>query len=149
MRNQTSLSYKFVEYIPENIEDGMIYISIPFATVVHKCCCGCGIEVITPLSPTDWKLIFDGQTVSLDPSIGNWSFNCQSHYWIKQNQIIWARQWSREEINAGRAYDWLAKKTYLNNKGDRAVSDNNSCDNHQTLCFWSRLKRWLYDKGLS
>jgi hypothetical protein len=148
LRNQTSLSYKFVEYIPENIEDGMMYISISFATVVHKCCCGCGNEVITPLSPTDWKLIFDGQTVSIDPSIGNWGFNCKSHYWIKQNQIIWARQWSQEEISAGRAYDRLAKKTYLNNKDDRTVSDDNSCDKNQAIGFWGRLKRWLSDKGL-
>ena len=148
MRNQTSLSYKFVEYIPDSLEDGMMYISISFATVVHKCCCGCGNEVITPLSPTDWKLVFDGQTVSLDPSIGNWSFNCQSHYWIKQNQIIWARQWSQEEINAGRAYDRLAKKTYLDNKCDRTVSDDNSCNEHQSIGFWGRLKRWLFDRSL-
>jgi hypothetical protein len=50
-----------------------IYISIRFATVGHKCCCGCGREVITPLSPTDWSLTSDGETVSLHPSIGNWS----------------------------------------------------------------------------
>jgi len=34
--------------------------------------------VVTPLSPTGWSLIFDGETVSLYPSIGNWNFPCRS-----------------------------------------------------------------------
>ena len=68
------------------IEEGKIYVSIAYATAVHKCACGCGKEVVTPLSPTDWKLIFDGKTVSLDPSIGNWGFPCRSHYWVRNNR---------------------------------------------------------------
>jgi Family of unknown function (DUF6527) len=35
----------------------------------NLCCCGCGEKVVTPLRPTDWKLIFDGKTISLDPSL--------------------------------------------------------------------------------
>lgn len=74
MKQETVLKHEFVEFIPDNLEDGTVYVSVGFATVAHKCCCGCGKEVGTPLSPTDWKLIFDGKTVSLDPSIGNWGF---------------------------------------------------------------------------
>lgn len=103
------LKHEFVEFIPDELASNTIYISIAFATVAHRCCCGCGSEVVTPLSPTDWQLTFDGETVSLHPSIGNWSFPCQSHYWIDRNGICWAEQWSEERIAAGRARDAAAK----------------------------------------
>src|SRR2546426_8011716 len=95
---RTVVKHEFVELIPEILEEGTLYVSIPYATAVHKCCCGCGREVVTPLSPTDWELRFDGKTVSLDPSIGSWALPCQSHYWIRRDRVIWARRWSKEEI---------------------------------------------------
>lgn len=103
------LSHEFVEFIPEELQDGILYVSVVYATAAHRCCCGCGHEVVTPLTPTDWKLIFDGQTVSLDPSIGNWSFPCQSHYWIRRNGVQWADRWSQEQIQAGREHDAIRK----------------------------------------
>ncbi|MHB8656306.1 MAG: DUF6527 family protein [Terriglobia bacterium] len=114
MKREMVLKHEFVEYIPNDLKDGTIYVSMAFATAVHICCCGCGNEVITPLSPTDWKLIFDGQTISFDPSIGNWSFACRSHYWIRRNKVVWARRWSRQEVEAGRLHDRLAKRRYFN-----------------------------------
>ena len=87
------LQHKFAEFIPDSIEEGVLYISIKYCTAIHKCACGCGNEVVTPISPADWKLTFDGKTISLFPSIGNWNFKCQSHYWIKNSQIIHARKW--------------------------------------------------------
>jgi hypothetical protein len=69
--------------------------------------------VVTPISPTDWKLIFDGKSVSLYPSIGNWGFKCRSHYWIRNNQVEWALQMSQDEIEDGRAHDRLAKELYF------------------------------------
>ncbi len=94
----TAITHEFIEFIPETLEDGTLYVSIPYATAAHKCCCGCGRKVVTPLTPTDWELRFDGKTVSLDPSIGNWALPCQSHYWIRRNRVIWARRWSKEAI---------------------------------------------------
>lgn len=116
MKREMILKHEFVEFIPNELKEGTIYVSIPFATVAHKCCCGCGNEIVTPLSPTDWKLVFDGQTISLDPSIGNWSFDCQSHYWIIRSRARWARRWSRKEIQAGRAHDRSTKKKYFEGK---------------------------------
>lgn len=107
------VEHEFVEYIPDDLKEGTVYVSIPYATAAHKCCCGCGNEVVTPLSPTDWKLIFDGRTISLDPSIGNWRFDCQSHYWIVRSKVRWARKWSQKEIEAGRAFDRLIKQKYF------------------------------------
>ncbi|MDR0683008.1 MAG: hypothetical protein LBG15_14340 [Dysgonamonadaceae bacterium] len=88
-----NFSHKFVELIPEHLKDDILYISIEHCIAIHKCICGCGKEVVTPISPHGWKLIFDGETVSLSPSIGNWNFECQSHYWIKNNQIVYAYKW--------------------------------------------------------
>lgn len=79
MRGATTVRHAFVELIPDEFDDGTVYVSIPYATVVHRCCCGCGQEIVTPLTPTDWTLSFDGETISLDPSIGNWSLPCRSH----------------------------------------------------------------------
>lgn len=104
-----AMTHRFVEYVPDELEDGVLYVSIPFATVTHRCCCGCRQEVVTPLTPTDWSLVFDGETVSLTPSIGNWSFKCRSHYWIEKGRVIWARAWTDREIDAGRSFDRLAK----------------------------------------
>src|ERR1039457_7173825 len=118
MKPESVLKHQFVEFMPDDLQQGTIYISIRFATASHLFCCGCGNKVVTPLRPTDWKLIFDGKTVSLDPSIGNWSFACQSHYWIRNNKVRWADQWSKKKIDAGRAHDRLAKKSYFGTSND-------------------------------
>ena len=105
MKRISLLQHEFVEFIPNELIDGHIYISIRFRSVSHRCCCGCGIKTVTPLNPRDWTLLFDGKTVSLTPSIGNWSLDCQSHYWICRNEVVWARQFSKSEIDAGRALE--------------------------------------------
>lgn len=89
------LAHKFVKSVPDTLEDGVIYISMEYASAIHKCCCGCGHEVVTPISPTDWQLTFDGRSISLYPSIGNWSFKCQSHYWIRNNRVEWCPKWDK------------------------------------------------------
>ncbi len=114
-----TIAHKFEEFIPEQLEEGILYISLTYCTAIHKCCCGCGNEVVTPLSPTDWKLTFDGKTISLDPSIGNWNFKCKSHYWIINNKVRNARKWLQWEINIGRVSDNMEKKKYFKrNKKD-------------------------------
>lgn len=104
------IDHKFIEFIPEQkeMQDGVIYISLEYDTAIHNCVCGCGEQVVTPLSPTDWKLTYNGESVSLYPSIGNWEFICRSHYWIKKGKIVWAEDWSDKRIEANR---YLDKKT--------------------------------------
>jgi len=110
------INHKFVDYIPEQIEEGVLYISIEYCTAVHKCTCGCGNEVVTPLSPTDWELSFNGKTVSLYPSIGNWNFECKSHYFITKGKIRYAKRWSDWEIESGRKKDSEIKEKYFGKK---------------------------------
>jgi hypothetical protein len=82
------MQHKFVEYIPDEISSGILYVSMQYVTVVQKCCCGCGTEVVTPITPTDWQLTFNGESIPLNPSIGNWSVKCQSHDFIRKNKIV-------------------------------------------------------------
>ena len=110
------LQHKFVEFIPEVIEEGVLYISLAYCTAIHKCVCGCGNEVVTPFSPTDWEITFNGKTVSLNPSIGNWSFKCKSHYWITKSKIRFARRWNDWEIEDGRKGDSEKKRSYFRKK---------------------------------
>ena len=107
-----SLEHRFVENAPQPLEPGVLYISMEFATAMHLCCCGCSREVVTPFSPTDWKLIFDGETVSLTPSVGNWNFPCRSHYIIRRNRIIEAESWTDEMVQAEQRRDKSAKSGF-------------------------------------
>lgn len=99
MRTST-LQPRLVEFIPDQLEDGVLYISERFRTCSHRCCCGCGEEVVTPLSPAEWNLTIDGSNASLWPSIGNWNYACRSHYVIHRNQVIWAKAMSTRQIAA-------------------------------------------------
>ena len=91
------LRHEFVKSVPEVLEPGVVYISMEYRVAIHGCCCGCGKKVVTPFSPKGWKLIFDGKTISIRPSIGNWNFECKSHYWITNNKVQWARSWREKE----------------------------------------------------
>jgi hypothetical protein len=146
MTRERPLKHEFVEFIPDQLKDDTIYVSIPYATAAHKCCCGCGAEVVTPLSPTDWTLIFDGETISLDPSIGNWSFECKSHYWIRNNGVRWAARWSKAKIEAGRDHDRSAKERYFdtaNNAPDGGPKDTPATVKAEKAepGFWQKLKK--------
>lgn len=124
MRRNSHLKFEFVEFIPENIKEGYIYISIEYATAVHKCCCGCGSEVVTPLSPSDWSLLFDGESISLHPSIGNWSFKCHSHYFIRNNNVIWLPAQPKK-------IELPQESMHNSNKYDRLPKN-----------IWKRVKKW-------
>jgi hypothetical protein len=94
----TNIRPRFVEYIPDQLEDGVLYISERFRTCSHNCCCGCGEEVVTPLSPAEWRLTKEGNSVSLWPSVGNWDYACRSHYVISRNQVKWAAAMNSKQI---------------------------------------------------
>jgi Family of unknown function (DUF6527) len=144
------ITHEFVEFIPDELKQDTLYISIRFATVSHLCCCGRGNKIVTPLRPTDWRLIFDGKTVSLDPSIGNWSFPCKSHYWITNNRVRWAPQWSKERIEAGRAHDRLAKEKYFHAPESTAgISINpppETSASNEKQGVWKRLRAWCFSR---
>lgn len=139
--NSTVLTHEFITSVPEVLEEGTLYVSFDYATAVHKCCCGCGREVVTPLSPTDWKLTYDGVSVSLSPSIGNWSFDCQSHYWIARNRVRWAEQWSSERIQLGRTHDRRLKQMHI--KAGEQIPVNVPTGREPRSGILSKLWNWI------
>ena len=98
MKADHNITPEFVDFIPRTLERNILYVSMEHATVSHSCFCGCGAEVVTPLSPVNWQLMFDGETVSLSPSVGSWHLPCQSHYWIRKSKVVWAGKMSKEQI---------------------------------------------------
>ena len=144
MNRLQTLTHKFVEFVPEELEQGILYISIQYTTASHKCCCGCGFEVVTPISPDGWKLIFNGKTVSLEPSIGNWGFACRSHYWITQNRISWAEDWSDKRVEASRKFLKLKGKTAAKSgtvAQDKTASEDSASTIPKNEGLWRKLKR--------
>lgn len=51
MKKLSRLEHRFAEFLPDQIEPGILYVSMQYATASHKCCCGCGQDVVTPISP--------------------------------------------------------------------------------------------------
>ena len=96
---------RFVDSAPAILEPGVVYVSIRHRTALHLCACGCGNEVVTPLAPHRWQLVFDGETVSLEPSVGNSVLACRSHYFITRNRIDWRRPMTEAGIEWARSRD--------------------------------------------
>jgi hypothetical protein len=103
--NVKSFRAEFVEFIPADREEGVLYISTTYRTAVHNCACGCKSKVVTPIRPSGWHLVWDGGTASLTPSIGNWGFPCRSHYFIRAGRVQWAPEWSPSQVKVGAARD--------------------------------------------
>ena len=151
MRERIQLAHKFVEFIPRELKRNTVYVSIPYATAIHNCCCGCGNRVVTPLSPADWRLIFDGSSVSLEPSIGNWSFPCRSHYWIRNNCVIWSDEWTDDEIDAARSRDAHAHAAYFGTNTDRSklsrADGKSKNDRKKKKGLKGKIKDWFGGKS--
>ena len=104
---------EYVEFIPERLENGVLYISERYRTAVHKCCCGCGKEVVTPLSPAEWSVKLNTGRVSLWPSIGNWSYPCRSHYVKRDSRVLEAMAMTDRQIQRVRENDRADKTAQI------------------------------------
>ena len=145
-----NLVHEFVDDMPERLVPAVLYVSLRYATAAHLCCCGCGSEIVTPLAPAQWQMIFDGDTVSLHPSIGNWNLPCRSHYFIRNGQIIEAEQWSEEQVAYGEARDKRARAAYYEGKKSlpqAMPTKEPRAASQVALGWWARLGRYLLLKN--
>ncbi|WP_040620661.1 DUF6527 family protein [Rhodovulum sp. PH10] len=144
MNRPIEFTHEFVEFVPKELKERILYVSIEYGTAVHRCACGCGEKVVTPFGRTDWKMIYDGDTMSLHPSIGNWNFKCRSHYWIRENHIEWAPDWSDEEIAAGRAADRAAKQRQFGSQQSNPQRPAGSMSDERPSASggWAGVKNW-------
>ena len=125
------LTHRFVTSVPDELERGVLYVSVEYDATLHLCACGCGNQVALPLHPTAWRLTYDGETVSMSPSIGNWGFPCRSHYWIEHGRIRWAPAWTDAQVTAGR-------QRTLRERGVTSVDDGKRTASRPTL--WRRIR---------
>lgn len=110
---------EFVQFVPDVLEEGVLYVSMRYRTVSHLCPCGCRQEVPLSISPTAWKLTYNGE-ITLNPSVGNWKFSCRSHYFIRGGEVCWAGEMSEAEIKSGRAFVAFQKEKFY---GDNPLVD--------------------------
>ena len=68
MTTERRFDPEFVEFIPESLLPTVLYISVEYGTAVHLCACGCSEKVVTPLTPTDWEVTYNGSTLFPHPS---------------------------------------------------------------------------------
>jgi len=150
----STITPQFVELIPREIQEGILYISAEYGTASHMCCCGCGMKVVTSLSPARWQLYREGDLVTLHPSIGNWDFPCRSHYWIRRNRVIWAGRMSKQKIQRVKVRDKRDIERYIAqanlHKSERASAitstkqgQNMLNENASLIILWHRLKTWI------
>lgn len=83
----SKLRAEHVEHIPDELEEGVLYVSLAYNLAIHLCCCGCGEQSVTPICDGEWT--YDEDTVTLHPSVGN-RFACKSHYWVRNGLVLWA-----------------------------------------------------------
>lgn len=146
----THLEPCFVKSVPRELEPGVLYVSMEYGTVVHSCCCGCASEVVTPLTPTDWRLEFDGVGITLRPSVGNWTLPCRSHYIVRGNRVIECAAWNDDMVEAERRRDGRAKAAYYaradaapSEHAERPLSSTDGARAEGARKRWmKRLNRW-------
>lgn len=155
MMHHQTLEHRFVRNVPRELDPGVLYISMDYATAVHSCCCGCGDRVVTPFTPTDWQMTFDGESISLHPSVGNWNQKCRSHYVIRRSRVVEADPWSNAQIEAERRRDIKAKAAHygeisgvrpgaqqVTTSAPEPVTARQDASPHSHSA-WSRFKAWL------
>ena len=144
MTRREQLAHEYVEFIPRDLEEGVLYISNRFRTASHLCCCGCGQRVVTPLNPAQWRLTDHGDTVSLAPSIGLGTFPCRSHYWIRRSRVDWYPPMTEAQTARAQRADRYASQIYTGERlvpSTRARSNRDASPRKQP--WWKRFLSWL------
>lgn len=141
------LTPRDLDEFPRVLEEGILYISAECELAAHKCCCGCGEDVFTPLNPARWRLSRHNGRVSLHPSIGNWKFRCRSHYWVRNNRVIPSFGMGEEEIAEVIEIDQMHREQYfslLQPARPPSTSQSSTPEPRRWLLLvFKRLRSWL------
>lgn len=143
MTRHNHLAHRYVEFIPKDLEEGVLYISNRFRTASHLCCCGCRQKVVTPLNPAQWHLIDHGHTISLSPSIGLGTLPCRSHYWIRHSKIDWWPAMTAAQTAKAQRADRYASQVYTGERSPPRSTPLPSPTRQPEPSLWARLLRWL------
>lgn len=117
-----------VEFMPAQLEPGILYASKKYRTTAHLCACGCGEKVRIQLGDLGWRLTEGRSGPTLFPSIGNWQKPCRSHYYIRDGRVLWQCDWTDEEVLEGRQAEEMRRDGYFHARSES---------------WWSRFTGWL------
>ena len=81
--------HKFIRYMPDKIQPGIIYITVFYGQITFRCPCVRGEVIKRILKPgqvNPFWFEFDGHTVTLGPQIV--SVQCQTHFRIINNKVV-------------------------------------------------------------
>lgn len=85
----------------DRLEDGVLYIcdgvELRDQVVMFNCPCGCGNVVMIPYYKvgqqkeelTSWGIREVDGRVTLAPSILSSGWPCRSHYFVRENKVVW------------------------------------------------------------
>lgn len=108
--------------MPDRLKTGVLYVSSEYEIAIHLCPCGCGSKVKTPLGPSEWKVYETPDGPTMYPSIGNWQYPCQTHYFIRGGKVVWAPEWPPEEIELGRLNEESRRSEYYEGRQRRHLT---------------------------
>lgn len=93
--------------LPYDTNNDTLYYSPRYSLVKFLCPCGCKHEIVlrtaeeVDVPGRKWKVQVVDNKMSLWNSIWvNWEGGCQSHFFIKDNKVIWVSDYKQEEIYA-------------------------------------------------
>ena len=84
------LTIEHCKHIPEDLEDGILYVSLEFDVAIHLCACGCKAKTVTPIRDSrGWNYSEKEGRPTLTPSIGNFSGETpyHAHYFITEGKV--------------------------------------------------------------
>lgn len=159
MPRLSCFEHRFVDSFPKPLETGVLYISVRFRTAAHLCACGCGNKVVTPFSPAGWSMEFDGESVTLAPSVGNGRLRCRSHYFVRRDRVVWSYAMTNDLTAEAQERDAMARARYYGtepcaNLGSHAATTlapaqpeapslPTPAPQPGRLTLWNRMRSWL------
>ncbi|WP_371417560.1 DUF6527 family protein [Granulicella sp. S190] len=92
-----------MQELPDVLGDRLFVMGKParYKWAILSCPCGCGERIDVCLMPSarpKWELTLRNGRVSLSPSIWVPRERCGSHFWIRQSQIVWCKNY---EVSTG------------------------------------------------
>jgi hypothetical protein len=88
-----SFTYRAVERLPKQLEQGVLYYSAEFEVAALSCACGCGHRVML-LVPDSHQVSQQSGFATVRPSISVCDAPCKSHYIITAGQVNWLAAFS-------------------------------------------------------
>ena len=76
---QSALTHQFVHYIPADLAEGILYVSLTYNTAVHRCACGCGEQGRHPHHPSRLAALLRRRGSITHPVDRELGLPCRSH----------------------------------------------------------------------